>query len=168
LKRGSEYSSDSSVSSKGSRKQSRLDGFGLNNDRYPEFVSGSFLLAGEQKRVGGIGRFKTRRVGDTAYPHDVAGQKSSATTLPSQRKSSSIIDVGHLDPRLPPVWSLEQRNRQAPALRFFNNGIEVDIRGQPIVDTKQSSETKGEQLCENGDKPLSCLYRRIDKKAASA
>jgi hypothetical protein len=141
----------------------------LNNDRNtPDTVPRFFLdvRAGEQERVGGIARFKIRRVGETASPLNVAGQISVATTLPSQRKSWSIIDDGHSGSCAAPLYSLERRNRQAPALRFFDNGIEVDINGKPIEDAKPSSKTTEESLCKNVDKPITRTCRRTDLSAA--
>jgi hypothetical protein len=56
---------------------------------------------------------------------------------------------------------LEKRDRQAPALRFFNNGTEVDICGQPIVDATQSPKTKGEPLCKKGEKSFSWINKNV-------
>lgn len=138
-------STDTSVSSRGGRKQLLKDGFGLNLDRnvnrFPSSVRD--FSAGEQERIGGIARFKTRSIEETALVHppsrDLTEQIPFVTTLSSQRKMLSVIDDNHLGPE--PLCSLEKRGHQVPALRFFNNGIEVDINGRRIVDAKEASET---------------------------
>jgi hypothetical protein len=139
-------STDTSVSSRGGRKQLLKDGVGLNHDRnanrFPSLVRD--FSAGEQERIGGIARFKTRCIEETALVHppsrDFAEQMPFVTTLSSQRKTRSVIDDGALGPD--PLCSLEKRGHQVPALRFFNNGIEVDINGRRIVDAQETSETK--------------------------
>ena len=151
LKRGND-STDRSFSSRGSRKQPLPDSFGLKDDRNADSFPRRFVRdfsAGGQEHMGGIARFKTRRVAEMALIHprtcDFAEQIPFDTTLPSQCETLSGINYGHLSPE--PLCSPEKRGHQAPALRFFNNGIEVNMNGRPIVDTKEMSETKDDLSC---------------------
>ena len=165
LQRGND-STDRSFSSRGSRKQPLPDSFGLKDDRNADSFPRRFVRdfsTGDQEHMGGIARFKTRRAAETVLIHpptcDLAEQIPFDTTLPSQRETLSGINYGHLSSE--PLCSPEKRGRQAPALRFFNNGIEVDINGRRIVDTKEMSETKDDLSCNVDGKEPEPLIRKF-------
>jgi len=118
MKRASDDSSSSSDSSCGSRKQARRLGVMNVSDRNDGTVGDAQRLivndsGVNQQPTGGFDRFRNRRQSNES-------QSSSVTSQP-----------------VPPVVNtVTNRSRTAPPLRFFNNGVEVDINGNPIAPSR--------------------------------
>lgn len=121
IKRGSDESSFSSDSSCGSRKQARrlnvMNVSDTRSDGSAVDAGGFFTTAanGEQSRGGGFDRFRR---------HSNESQSNPIT-------SSPVPSV---------IKTVPNRRQKVPPLRFFNNGIEVDIHGNPLPQPEPEPE----------------------------
>ena len=150
LKRASD-SSNTSFSSEDSRKQPRLDGF---KGSGADTLNGFFLNDGsERENSAGLARFKTRPAKKTCL--ETSPLRKFAGHLPSfslrdgikpmspQEKPIGFNDE-HVGPRVAPLGPLGDRGQHAPPLRFFNNGVEVDINGCRIKAVGQAPKANQE------------------------
>ena len=107
LKRTSDESSHSSDSSCGSRKYARRLGVMSVSDR-----NNGGAAIGQQQQIGGFDRFRRRQ----------------------SDESHSISTISQPVPSM--VNTISNKSKIGPPMRFFNNGVEVDINGNPIPPSK--------------------------------